>query len=74
MSAIQGSVDGYGTFRDFLISSWGVEQYRQFYNMEDSRRGLYEIYGPAVIDNFVTWLRLFRLDEGVKDRIVELLN
>ena len=63
-----------GAFTDFLISSWGIEQYKRVYGMADSRAALYEIYGSAVFREFESWLSLFRLDDGIKQRIVELLN
>ena len=63
-----------GAFTDFLISSWGIERYKRVYGMVDSRAALYEIYGSAVFREFESWLLLFRLDDGVKQRIVELLN
>ena len=62
-----------GAFTEFLISTYGIAQYKEFYQAVDSRTALCDGYGCTVVEEFVNWLQLFRLDEGVKRRIKALL-
>lgn len=66
-----------GTFTDWLISTYGIEKYLEFYKQEDIINALKEIYNKTPLDmnqSFVDYVNLFKIDEKIEQRMEALLN
>lgn len=66
-----------GAFTDYLISSYGMEQYLTMYRHDDIPAALEETYGKSPKDlnaDFTAYLHLFRTDEAIEQRIKSLLT
>lgn len=66
-----------GAFTDWLISTYGIEKYLEFYKQEDIINALKEIYNKTPLDmnqSFVDYVNLFKIDEKIEIRMEALLN
>lgn len=66
-----------GAFTDWLISTYGIEKYLEFYKQEDIINALKEIYNKTPLDmnqSFVDYINLFKIDEKIEQRMEALLN
>lgn len=66
-----------GAFTDYLIATYGIGRYMDMYRQSDMAEAMETVYGksPAQLnDDFVSYTRLFRVDEGLEKRMEELLN
>ncbi|MDY5997885.1 MAG: hypothetical protein SPJ09_05020 [Erysipelotrichaceae bacterium] len=66
-----------GAFTDWLISTYGIERYLEFYKQEDIINALKEIYNKTPLDmnqSFVDYVNLFKIDEKIEQRMEALLN
>lgn len=66
-----------GAFTDWLISTYGIEKYLEFYKQEDIINALKEIYNKTPLDmnqSFVDYVNLFKIDEKIEQRMEALLN
>lgn len=64
-----------GAFTDYLISTYGITAYMEFYKKKDTRRALTEVYRktPEELDSeFVSYVKLFRIDDELKKRMKAL--
>ena len=65
-----------GAFTEYLISTYGPDAYLRLYGQQDMARGMEAVYGktPAQLQReFEDYVGLFRVDEGLEKRIVNLL-
>lgn len=61
-----------GAFTDYLLSTYGRKQYMDFYSRENMVSAMEEVYQktPAELNReFVSYVRLFRLDEVLEKRM-----
>ena len=66
-----------GAFTDWLISTYGIEKYLEFYKQEDIINALKEIYNKTPLDmnqSFADYVNLFKIDEKIEQRMEALLN
>lgn len=66
-----------GAFTDWLISTYGIETYLQFYRQKDSPAAMLRIYQktPAEMNRaFTEYVRLFRTDAVLEQRMEKLLT
>ena len=66
-----------GAFTDWLISTYVIEKYLEFYKQEDIINALKEIYNKTPLDmnqSFVDYVNLFKIDEKIEQRMEALLN
>lgn len=66
-----------GAFTDWLISAYGIEPFMRLYRKQDMASAIEEVYhmSPAELDRaFVSYVRLFRIDRVLKQRMNDLLN
>ena len=66
-----------GTFTEWLISSYGMDRYLEFYRQADSVRALERVYQQTAQElnrRFEEYVKLFRIDEAVESRMDALLN
>lgn len=66
-----------GAFTDWLISTYGIEKYLEFYKQEDIINALKEIYNKTPLDmnqSFADYVNLFKIDEKIEIRMEALLN
>ncbi len=66
-----------GAFTEWLISSYGIDKYLQFYKYEDSTAALKLVYNQTVeeLNNaFVDYVQLFEIDEVLEQRMEKLAN
>ena len=64
-----------GAFTDYLISTYGMDAYIQFYREQDMADAMRHVFGktPSELNaEFAEYVRLFRIDETVEKRMVEL--
>lgn len=64
-----------GAFTQWLISSYGIEKYLQFYRYENPAEALPLVYGQtaeALGNAFADYAQLFRIDEVVEQRMEKL--
>ena len=65
-----------GAFTDYLINTYGKEKYLSMYRRDNTPAALEETYGksPAALNaDFTAYLRLFRTDEAIEERMKLLL-
>ena len=65
-----------GAFTEYLISSYGIQNYMDFYSRQDMAISMKEVYGktPEELNReFVDYMTLFRLDAVLEKRMEELL-
>ena len=66
-----------GAFTDYLIATYGMESYKRIYQQGDIAAAMEAVYGQSsqqLNDAFVSYVRLFRLDEAVASRMETLLS
>lgn len=66
-----------GAFTDYLITTYGIGRYMEMYRQHDMTEAMKTVYGksPAQLnDDFVSYVRLFRVDEVLEKRMEELLE
>lgn len=66
-----------GAFTDYLIASYGIEAYLEFYSRLDMAQAMEDVYGksPAELNReFVSYVRLFSLDPTLESRMEALLK
>ena len=66
-----------GAFTDWLIATYGIDQYLVFYKQEDVLNAIKQVYEktPQELNQlFVDYVGLFRIDEIVEQRMNELFN
>lgn len=66
-----------GAFTDWLISSYGIDKYIEFYKNENLVEALEVVYGKTAKElnqSFVDYVELFRIDEVLEQRMKDLLN
>ena len=66
-----------GAFTDWLIASYGIDKYLEFYKHEDSVNALTQIYHqtPEELNQlFVNYVNLFKTDKALEQRMEALLN
>ncbi len=66
-----------GAFTDYLIATHGMEKYLSMYRHDNIPAALEETYGKSPKDlnaDFTAYLRLFRTDEAIEQRIKSLLT
>lgn len=66
-----------GAFTDYLIATYGIKAYMDFYSRRNMVLAMEEVYGkkPAELDReFAEYVKLFRLDAEVEERMRNLLN
>ena len=66
-----------GAFTDWLISSYGIDQYLLLYQQDDIAAAMKAVYGQTPSElhsDFIEYVRLFDVDPAVKTRIHELLQ
>jgi len=65
-----------GAFTDWLISSFGIDNYLQFYKYENSESALKLVYkrSPEELNRaFVDYVQLFAIDETLEQRMTNLI-
>lgn len=66
-----------GAFTDWLIASFGIERYLTMYRQNDITSAMEEVYGRTpdeLNQEFTDYVRLFRLDEMLEQRMADLLK
>ena len=66
-----------GAFTDYLIASYGIEAYLQFYSQQDMAQAMGNVYrkSPAELNReFVSYVHLFSLDPTLESRMEALLK
>ena len=66
-----------GAFTEWLIFSYGIDRYLQFYKCEDSTVALKLVYGQTVGElskSFFDYVQLFNIDEDLEQRMEKLSN
>lgn len=66
-----------GTFTEWLISTYGIEKYKCFFQQQQAVLGSSEVYQKSLEElekQFVDYVVLFSMDEVVEKRIEELIN
>ena len=66
-----------GAFTDYLIATYGNATYIELYKQQNIMKAIKEIYkkSPKELDSeFVSYVRLFRIDNEIKKRMSELLS
>lgn len=66
-----------GAFTDYLISTYGIKQYMDFYSQQNMAQAMEAVYHktPAELNReFEAYVGLFRMDEVLEKRIEELLK
>lgn len=66
-----------GAFTDWLIAAYGVESYMRFYKQQDMISAMVQVYRrtPAEMNHaFTDYVRLFRIDEVLEQRMADLLS
>ena len=64
-----------GAFTDWLISTFGAEKYMQLYRQQNMSDAMVQVYHrtPAELNQaFMDYVRLFRIDEVLEKRMLEL--
>lgn len=64
-----------GAFTEYLISSYGMERYLQFYKQADTAAAMAEVFGktPGELNReFADYVQLFRIDPAVMARMEAL--
>lgn len=65
-----------GAFTDWLISTYGIESYLQMFKQKDMPSAMAEVYGKTAEEMnqaFMAYVRLFRIDEKLEQRMEDLL-
>lgn len=65
-----------GSFTDWLISTYGMERYLRFYKQQDSASAMVQVYQKTPVEMnraFTDYVRLFRIDEVLEQRMEDLL-
>lgn len=65
-----------GAFTDWLISRWGMERYLQLYRQKNIPAAMVQVYGktPEQMNrDFISYVSLFKTDEGLEQRMEALL-
>ena len=66
-----------GAFTDWLISSYGIDKYLEFYKHDNTQSALALTYKKSVKDlskSFIDYVSLFSLDEVLEQRIEKLIS
>ena len=66
-----------GAFTEWLISSYGIDKYLQFYKYEDSITALKLVYNQTIEElnsAFIDYVQLFEIDEVLEQRMDKLAN
>ena len=66
-----------GTFVDWLISTFGIDKFIQLYKNEEIPSSTQKVYGftlDELDEMFVEYVKMFNLDEAIKNRIDHLLE
>lgn len=66
-----------GAFTDWLIATFGIERYMRFYKQQNMASAMVEVYHktPEELNRaFTDYVRLFGIDEGLEQRMKDLLN
>lgn len=67
-----------GAFTEYLLATYGIETFLTFYRRNGNMAEEFErVYGKSVSgmnEEFVNYIRLFRLDEAVAERITRLIE
>lgn len=66
-----------GAFSDWIITVFGIERFLEMYRQKDTEKALLQVYGrsPEELDrDFTSFIRLFRIDEAVEQRMQALLT
>lgn len=66
-----------GAFTDYLISTYGIDAYLAFYSQQDSLKACADILSKTAEElnaEFVSYVRLFRIDDRLENRMDELLK
>lgn len=66
-----------GAFTDYLITTYGIKMYMDFYSRPDMASAMEQVYGrtPAEMETeFAEYVKLFRVDDGLERRMEELLG
>lgn len=66
-----------GAFTEWLISSYGIDKYLQFYKYENSSIALSLVYNQTseeLSKAFVDYVRFFEIDEVLEHRMKKLVN
>ena len=66
-----------GAFTEWLISSYGIDKYLQFYKYENSSVALSSVYNQTseeLSKAFVDYVRLFEIDEVLEHRMERLVD
>lgn len=65
-----------GAFTEYLIRVYGMKAYLEFYSQSDMAKAMETVFRktPRELDQeFTEYVRLFRVDDGVKGRMASLL-
>lgn len=65
-----------GAFTEYLIRVYGMKAYLEFYSQSDMAKAMETVFRktPRELDQeFTEYVRLFRVDDGVKSRMASLL-
>ena len=65
-----------GAFTDYLIATYGIDAYLDFYGQTDARQACVEIFGKSAEElnaEFIAYTRLFRFDDVLATRMEEML-
>ena len=68
-----------GAFTQYLIMTYGMDKYLSFYRLNEStvNKRFKEMYGEGIRTiekEFLDYVRLFKLDYAMKERIIELIS
>ena len=68
-----------GAFTQYLIMTYGMDKYLSFYRLNEStvNKRFKEMYGEGIKTiekEFLDYVRLFKLDYAMKERIIELIS
>jgi len=66
-----------GAFTNYLISTYGIDAYLDFYSQPNSRQAYTDVFGKTAAElnaAFVSYARLFRIDDILEKRMEELLK
>lgn len=66
-----------GAFTDWLIATYGIESYMRMFKQQDMPSAMVDVYGKTAAEinqDFTDYVRLFRIDENLEQRMEDLLN
>ena len=66
-----------GAFTDYLIATYGIEDYLNVYRKENIPFAIEETYGKSLVQlnrEFAEYVKLFPVDAGLKNRMDQLFH